>query len=165
MRELKPSHLEEYQAIFTCPICGGRKHPSQLVCDNCASATSREQKLKHHPRWDKIAASLILALHIGAIITSSAYAILELPKDSLLYLSSGILALWFLVNLFLVRVFILSENKQLPDYLYERAYFAPAIFITAVLTCIWRTICTISLGIIGGIHHLITKIVHLFRQH
>ena len=120
---------------------------------------------RRHPLWDKIAAIFILALHIGAIITAAAYSILKLPEDALLYLCSGALFLWFIVNIFLVRVFILSENKQLPDYLYERAYFAPAIFITAVLTCIWRTICTIILGIIGGIHHLVTKITALFRQH
>ncbi len=119
----------------------------------------------HHPIWDKIAAAFILALHLSAIIAAAAYSILELPSDTLLYLCSGILFLWFIVNIFLVRVFILSENKQLPDYLYELAYFAPAILITAVLTCIWRTICTIILGIIAGIHYLITKITALFRQH
>ena len=120
---------------------------------------------RRHPLWDKIAAVFILALHISAIITAAAYSILNLPEDTLLYLCSGTLFLWFIVNIFLVRVFILSENKQLPDYLYERAYFAPAIIITAALTCIWRTICTIILGIIAGIHYLITKITALFRQH
>lgn len=120
---------------------------------------------RRHPFWDKIAAIFILALHIAAIITAAAYSILKLPEDTLLYLCSGTLFLWFIVNIFLVRVFMLSKNKQLPDYLYERAYFAPAIIITAALTCIWRTICTIIGGIIGGIHYLITKITALFRQH
>ena len=119
----------------------------------------------HHPIWDKIAAVFILALHLSAIITVAAYSILKLPEDTLLYLSSGILILWLFVNIFLVRVFILSENKQLPDYLYERAYFAPAIIITAILTCIWRTINTVIVGIIAGIYYLITKITALFRQH
>lgn len=118
-----------------------------------------------YPLWDKIAAAFILSLHLSAIITAAAYSILKLPEDTLLYLSSGILILWLFVNIFLVRVFILSENKQLPDYLYERAYFAPAILITAVLTCIWRTINTVIVGIIAGIYYLITKITALFRQH
>ena len=120
---------------------------------------------RRHPLWDKIAAIFILALHVGAIITAAAYSILKLPEDTLLYLCSGTLFLWFIVNIFLVRVFMLSENKQLPDYLYERVYFAPAILITAVLSCLWRTIHTIIVGIIAGIHYLITKITALFRQH
>lgn len=117
-----------------------------------------------HPLWDKIAAAFILSLHLSAIITATAYSILKLPEDTLLYLCSGTLFLWFIVNIFLVRVFILSENKQLPDYLYERAYFAPAILITAVLTCIWRTINTIIVGIIGGMSYLIIKIANLIRK-
>ena len=117
-----------------------------------------------HPLWDKIAAVFILALHISAIITATAYSILNLPEDTLLYLSSGIIFLWFFVNIFLVRVFILSENRQLPDYLYERAYFAPAIIITAALTYIWHTICAIIVVIIGGMSYLIIKIANLIRQ-
>ena len=117
-----------------------------------------------HPLWDKIAAIFILALHIGAIITAAAYSILKLPEDTLLYLCSSTLFLWFIVNIFLVRVFMLSENTQLPDYLYERAYFAPAIIITAALTCIWHTICAIIVAIIGGMQYLIIKIANLIRK-
>ncbi len=119
---------------------------------------------RRHPLWDKIAAVFILALHISAIITATAYSILNLPEDTLLYLSSGIIFLWFFVNIFLVRVFILSENRQLPDYLYERAYFAPAIIITAALTCIWHTICAIIVAIIGGMSYLSIKIANLIRK-
>lgn len=117
-----------------------------------------------HPLWDKIAAIFILALHLGAIAAAVAYSILNLPEDTLLYLCSGTLFLWFIVNIFLVRVFMLSENKQLPDCLYERAYFAPAIIITAALTCIWHTICAIIVAIIGGMHYLIIKIANLIRK-
>ena len=117
-----------------------------------------------HPLWDKIAAVFILALHISAIITATVYTSLKLPGDAILYISCGTLFLWFIVNIFLVRVFMLSENKQLPDYLYERAYFAPAIIITAALTCIWHTICAIIVAIIGGMHYLIIKITNLIRK-
>lgn len=154
-----------------CPKCGGFRPLGKQFCHRCAAKQASipepplVQLTPKHPLWDKIAAAFILSLHLSAIITAAAYSILKLPEDTLLYLSSGILILWLFVNIFLVRVFILSENKQLPDYLYERAYFAPAILITAVLTCIWRTINTIIIGIIAGIHYLITKITALFRQH